>query len=94
MKKYEYNTDVDMIFSLGHGWHADIWLPGDAQISEIHLRVYSFSFPDNIYGITWGSMETKNGRLQISIGAFRPGHSKADEAVHLAVDITYYSETN
>jgi hypothetical protein len=93
MKKHEYNLDMDMLFSPGHDWHTDIWLPRDTQISEIHLRVYSFSFPDNVYGIEWGTIKPKGDRLQIPIDASRPGHSAAEEAVRLAIDITYYSNT-
>ncbi|MEJ0080588.1 MAG: hypothetical protein WDM78_06435 [Puia sp.] len=71
MKKHEYNKDVDMKFTTGHDWHADIWLPPDAQIAEIHLRVYSFGHPDYIYGLSWGLIKTggpppanSNSRLQ------------------------------
>jgi hypothetical protein len=81
---------MDMLFSSGHDWHADIWLPGEAQITEIHLRVYSFSFPDYIYGITWGNIQPNGGRLQIPIDASKPGHSSKAEAVRLAIDITYF----
>lgn len=92
MKKHEYNADMDMTFSSGQDWHADLWLPRDAQISEIHLRVYSFSFPDYVYGIHWSLMKPQGDRLHIPVGACKQGHSEAEEAVHLAVDITYYSE--
>jgi hypothetical protein len=91
MKKLEYNADLDMVFS-DHDWHAKIRLPRDAQISEIHLRVYSFSFPDYVYGITWGDSQFRDDKLQIPIDASRSGHSKASEAVRLAIDITYYSD--
>jgi hypothetical protein len=91
MKKHEYNADMDMTFTPGHDWHADVWLPRDARISEMHLRVYSFSFPDYVYGIRWGMMVLQGDRLHIPIDAFKPGHSEKEEAVHLAVDITYYS---
>jgi len=90
MEKHEYNTDIDMLFSAGHDWHADIWLPRDAQISEIHLRVYSFSFPDFVYGLTWGTIQPGGDRLQIPIDASRPGHSSIGEAVRLAIAITYF----
>jgi len=93
MKKYEYNEDVDMKFTAGRDWHADISLPPDAQIAEIHLRVYSFGYPDYNYGLTWGLIKTAGRRLQIPIDASRHGHSEAEEAVHLAVDITYYSDS-
>ena len=92
MKKHEYNTDMDMLFSSGHNWHTEIWLPRDAQISEIHLRVYSFPFPDFIYGIKWGTIIPDGDRLLIPIDASRSGHSSREEAVRLAIDITYYSD--
>ena len=85
MEKHEYNTDMDMLFSAGHDWHADIWLPRDAQISEIHLRVYSFSFPDFVYGLTWGTIQPGGDKLQIPIDASKPGHSSIGEAVRLAI---------
>jgi hypothetical protein len=91
MKKSEYNDDVDMLFTAGHDWHVDIWLPSDAQITEIHLRVYSFPFPDNIYFLSWTDIKSINGRLQIPIDAAKIGNSSADEVVRLAFDITYYS---
>ena len=90
MKKHEYNKDVDMKFTSGHDWHADIWLPPDAQIAEIHLRVYSFGHPDYIYGLSWGLIKTGGRRLQIPIAASRTGHSNVEEAVRLAIDITFY----
>ena len=92
MEKLEYNADLDMVFSDGQDWHADIWLPVDARISEIHLRVYSFSFPEYIYGISWGYIQRMGGRLQIPIDARKKGHSLEAEAVRLAIDITYYKE--
>jgi hypothetical protein len=92
MKKHEYNADMDMTFSSVHDWHAEILLPVDARISEIHLRVYSFSFPELVYGIRWNMMKPQGNHLRIPIDAYKPGHSNADEAVHLAVDITYYTE--
>jgi hypothetical protein len=91
MEKHEYNKDMDMLFTAAHDWHADIWLPGDAQISEIHIRVYSFTFPDTNYGIAWGHILPNGNRLQIPIDASKPGHSSKREAVRLAIDITYYS---
>jgi hypothetical protein len=91
MKKSEYNDDVDMLFTAGHDWHVDIWLPAKAQITEIHLRVYSFSFPDYIYTISWSTIKENGGRLQIPIDAAKIGNSSADEVVRLAFDITYYS---
>ena len=94
MKKLEYNTDTDMLFSASRDWHTDIWLPRDAQISEIHLRVYSFSFPDQVYGITWGDILLEGDRLKIPIAASRPGHSIEEESVRLAIDITYYSDSD
>ena len=92
MKKLEYNDDIGMLFSTGKDWHVDIWLPRDAQIVEIHLRVYSFSFPDFIYNINWNYIRPNSNRLQIPIDAARIGHSKPDEVVRLAFDITYYSD--
>ena len=92
MKKLEYNADTDMLFSADQNWRADIRLPRDAQISEIHLRVYSFSFPDYVYGISWGDFQIRDGKLHIPIDASRSGHSKLSEAVRLAIDITYYSD--
>jgi hypothetical protein len=35
-----------MRFKPRRNWHADILLPADARITEIHLRVYGFGFPD------------------------------------------------
>ncbi len=93
MKKLEYNDDIGMLFSTGKDWHVDIWLPQDAQIVEIHLRVYSFSFPELIYNINWNYIRPNSNRLQIPIDAARIGHSKPDEVVRLAFDITYYSDT-
>jgi hypothetical protein len=92
MEKIEYNADQGMVFTHGQDWHADIWLPGDARISEIHLRVYSFSFPDYMYGISWGYIKRSGGRLKIPIDAGKPGHSSEEEAVRLAFDITYYRD--
>lgn len=92
MAKLEYNSDVDMLYSAGHDWHADIWLPSDARIIEIHLRVYSFTFPENIYAITWGYIKLNGNRLQIPIDAAKNGHSAREETVRLAFDITYISD--
>jgi hypothetical protein len=92
MEKIEYNADLDMNFSEGQDWHADIWLPVDALVSEIHLRVYSFSFPEYIYGISWGYIQRSGGRLKIPIDARKPGHSSEEEAVRLAIDVTYYAD--
>jgi hypothetical protein len=92
MKKLEYNDDIGMLFSTGKDWHVDIWLPQDAQIVEIHLRVYSFSFPDFIYNINWNYIRPNGNQLQIPIDAARIGHSRPDEVVRLAFDITYYSD--
>ncbi len=89
MQKVEYNDDVDMLFSSGQDWHLDIRLPLNAQITEIHLRVYSFSFPDNIYNITWNPIKQAGRFLQIPIDASKIGHSTPDEVVRLAFDITY-----
>jgi hypothetical protein len=91
MKKHEYNEDMDMKFTAGRDWHAEIWLPADAQITEIHLRVYSFGHPDQIYKLSWGLIKTTGRHLQIPIDASRSGHSKVEEAVRMAVDITYYA---
>jgi hypothetical protein len=91
MATHEYNSDIDMLFSPGLDWHVDIWLPLDAQITEIHLRVYSFVFPDNIYAITWGYIKPNGSRLQIPIDAAKIGTSTPDEMVRLAFDITYDS---
>jgi hypothetical protein len=90
MEKHEYNTDIDMLFSTANNWHAEVLLPGSAQISEIHLRVYSFSFPENVYGISWGTFKIVGGKLQIPIDASRNGGSSGAEAVRLAIDITYF----
>jgi hypothetical protein len=92
MAKKEYNDDVDMFFSSGKKWQADVWLPADAQITEIHLRVYSFAFPENIYAISWETIRLKAGRIQIPIDAAMKGNSVKEEAVRLAFDITYYSD--
>jgi hypothetical protein len=92
MEKHEFNTDIDMLFSATSHWYAEVQLPGDAQISEIHLRVYSFGFPDNVYGISWGSFQVIEDKLQIPIGASRNGGSSRAEAVRLAIDITYFTE--
>ena len=92
MKKLEYNDDIDMLFSSGNDWHVDIRLPLDAQIAEIHLRVYSFSFPELIYNLNWNYIRPNGNYLQIPIDAARIGHSKPDEVVRLAFDITYYSD--
>ncbi len=91
MKKIEYYDDVDMNFSPGNDWHVDLWLPPDAQITEMHLRVYSFTFPDNIYNINWKYIRP-NGDLQIPIDASKIGHSEMNELVHLAFHITYYTD--
>jgi hypothetical protein len=93
MKKHEYNRDVDMQLTPAGNWHADIWLPADARITEIHLRVYSFGFPDFIYGITWGLIKPGGRRLQIPIDATRQEQSNAEEAVRLAIDLTFYSDS-
>jgi hypothetical protein len=93
MKKLEYNDDIDMLFSPGKDWHVDIRLPKDAQIVEMHLRVYSFSFPEFIYNLNWNNMRFSGNQLQIPIDASRIGHSKPDEVVRLAFDITYYSNS-
>ncbi len=92
MAKQEYNDDVDMLFSSGKKWHADLWLPADARITEIHLRVYSFAFPENIYSITWDHLRVKGGHLQIPIDAEMNRNPVKEEAVRLAFDITYYSD--
>jgi hypothetical protein len=92
MQKTEYNDDVDMDFSANGNWHHDIWLPLDAQLTEIHMRVYSFAFPDFIYNITWKAIQQKGNRLQIPVNAAKIGHSDKTEAVRLAFDITYYSD--
>jgi|SRR5450631_3345009 hypothetical protein len=94
MQKVEYNDDVDMLFSSGHDWHLDIRLPLNAQITEIHLRVYSFSFPDNIYNITWNTIKQAGRFLQIPIDASKTDHSTSDEVVRLAFDITYYFDSS
>jgi hypothetical protein len=93
MEKTEYNDDVDMSFSMNGDWHHDIWLPADAQMTEIHMRVYSFAFPDFIYNITWKAIHKNGNRLQIPIDASKTGHSYKTEAVRLALDITYYSDS-
>ncbi len=90
MEKHEYNTDMDMLFTTGNDWHADIYLPGNAQISEIHLRIYSFCFPENTYGLSWGIMQRIGDQVQIPIDASKTGHSSKGEAVRLAIDITYF----
>jgi hypothetical protein len=90
MEKHEYNTDIDMRFSAANHWHAEVALPGGAQISEIHLRVYSFSFPENVYGISWGNFQIIGDKLQIPIEASGNGGSSGAEAVRLAIDITYF----
>jgi hypothetical protein len=92
MAKHEYNADIDMLYTAGKDWHLDIWLPSDAQITELHLRVYSFAFPDNIYAITWGYIRPSGRRLQIPIDAAKIGNSTSDEVVRLAFDITYNSD--
>ena len=90
MTKHEYSADLDMLFSDSQDWHTDIILPPDAKISEIHLRVYSFSNPQIIYGISWGYIQRLGDQLQIPVDARRKGFSDESEAVRLAVDITYY----
>jgi hypothetical protein len=90
MEKHEYNTDIDMLFSETNLWHAEVLLPRGAQISEIHLRVYSFCFPENVYGISWGNFQILGDKLQIPIDASRNGGSSGAEAVRLAIDITYF----
>ena len=92
MEKTELNDDVNMNFSASGDWHHDLWLPADAQVTEIHLRVYSFAFPNNIYGIRWNSIQKKGARLHIPIDAFKIGHSAKNETVHLAFDVTFYSD--
>jgi hypothetical protein len=89
MIKHEYNADLDMQFSDSSDWHIDIILPPDASISEIHLRVYSFSYPENIYSISWGDIRRQDDQLQFPIDAWRYG-SEESEAVRLAINITYY----
>jgi len=91
MKKHEYNEDVDMKFTAARDWHTDIWLPNDAQITEIHLRVYSFGHPEYIYKLSWGLIRTNSRHVQIPIEATKSGHSGIEEAVRLAIDITYYA---
>ena len=93
MQKTELNDDVDMRFSDDGDWHHDIWLPAGAQMTEIHLRVYSFAFPDNVYNITWSLIKKNGARLHIPIDALKIGHSSNTEAVRLAFDITFYSDT-
>lgn len=90
MEKHEYNTDMDMMFTQTHDWRADIFLPLDAQISEIHLRVYSFSYPAYNYSLSWGLILSSEDKIQIPIHAAKAGHSSREEAVRLAIDITYY----
>jgi hypothetical protein len=90
MEKHEYNTDMDMMFTPTNDWRADIFLPLDAQISEIHLRVYSFSFPANNYSLSWGILLNSEDKIQIPIHASKAGNSSREEAVRLAIDITYY----
>lgn len=92
MQKSEYNDDVDMNFSASGDWRHDIWLPEGAQMTEIHLRVYSFTYPENIYHITWRLVRVSGSHLQIPIHASRAGESDKNDAVRLAIDITYYSE--
>jgi hypothetical protein len=94
MKKHEYNGDVNMKLTPCRSWHADVWLPADARITEIHLRVYSFGFPDFIYGLTWGLLKSAGRRLQIPIDAARQEQSNAEEAVRLAIDLTFYSDSD
>jgi hypothetical protein len=93
MKKLEYNDDVAMLFTVGKDWHVNILLPLDAQIAEIHLRVYSFSFPEFIYNLNWNYSRHFGNHLKIPIDAARIGHSNPEEVVRLAFDITYYSDT-
>jgi hypothetical protein len=92
MQKTELNDDVDMKFSANGDWHHDIWLPEGAQMTEIHLRVYSFAFPENIYHIRWGLIKKNGNRLLIPIDAAKIEHSVHTEAVRLAFDITYFSD--
>jgi hypothetical protein len=92
MQKTELNDDVDMKFSVNGDWHHDIWLPEGAQMTEIHLRVYSFAYPENIYHIQWGLIRKKGNHLQIPIDAAKLQHSEQTEAVRLAFDITYFSD--
>ena len=91
MIKHEYNADLDMLLSESRDWHIDIILPPDASISEIHLRVYSFSYPENIYAISWGDIIRQADQLQIPINARRDGSEKS-EVVRLAISITYYRD--
>jgi hypothetical protein len=93
MQKSEYNDDVDMSFSAAGDWRHDIWLPQGAQMTEIHLRVYSFTFPENIYHITWGLVRLDGNQQLIPIHASKAGDADRNDAVRLAIDITYYSET-
>ena len=92
MKKHEYNEDVDMKFTAARDWHTDIWLPNDAQITEIHLRVYSFGHPEYIYKLSWGLIRTNSRHVQIPIERYENQGSsrKLEEAVRLAIDITLY----
>lgn len=90
MQKTEFSDDVNMSFSEGGDWHHDIWLPAGAQMTEIHLRVYSFTFPDYLYNITWSLIRVNGSRLQIPIDAAKIGHSVKTEAVRLAFDITFF----
>jgi hypothetical protein len=91
MQKKEYNDDVDMSFSAAGDWRHDIWLPESAQMTEIHLRVYSFTYPENIYHITCSPVQRNGNHLQIPIHASKTGDSDKNDAVRLAIDITYYS---
>jgi hypothetical protein len=88
MKK-EYNDDVDMSFSGDGEWHHDIWLPEGARMTEIHLRVYSFTFPENIYHIHWSPARLTGNHLQIPIHAASAGKGDKNDAVRLAFDVTY-----
>jgi hypothetical protein len=88
MKK-EYNDDVDMSFSGDGDWYHDIRLPQGAQVTEIHLRVYSFSFPENIYHIHWTPIRMSGHQLLIPIHASSAGKADKNDAVRLAFDITY-----
>jgi hypothetical protein len=92
MQKTELNDDVDMRFSDGGDWHHDIWLPAGAKMTEIHLRVYSFAFPENVYNITWNLIRKNGARLQIPIDASKIGHSSNAESVRLAFDLTFFSD--
>jgi hypothetical protein len=62
-------------------------------MTEIHLRVYSIAFPENVYNITWNLIRKNGARLQIPIEASKIGHSAKTEAVRLAFDITFFSDT-